>query len=145
MCECHKQKFQSEGHKYVKKSFIFTASAKILFCKDFPFGADVSSNMEERKSSCASCFSHGVFQFCCNGRYLLHFKCTEICMERIPVNLHDKIVTTYQYFKHIDCQPFFGHNKKSNAIEIYLDNLSEPRVPLKLTRSIFLLRSQVKI
>ena len=52
-------------------------------------------------------------------------------MEKIPVNLHDKIVATYQYFTHIDCQPFFGLNKKSNAIEIYLDNLSEPRVPIE--------------
>ena len=77
MYECHKQKFQSEGHKYVKKIIHFHCKCKdthILFCKDYPFGADVSSNMEERKSSRASCLSHEVCQFCCNVRYLLHFK-----------------------------------------------------------------------
>ena len=39
-------------------------------------------------------------------------------METILVSLQDEIETLHQYFTHINCQPFSGHNKKLNDVEI---------------------------
>ena len=52
-------------------------------------------------------------------------------MKKIPLSIQDEAQTIDQYFESINCTSFFKHNNKSNTIEIYLDNPSEPSLPIK--------------
>ena len=136
MCECVKKNFQSESCKYIKKIIHYHCKCKekhlyfTIFCKEHPFRANFSSNQEERKCTCTVKLSQEVCQFCCNIRYLLNFKYFKICVEQIPENLQKDMQALDQYVNEINCQPFFAHNKKSNSIEIHLDNPSFPKFPI---------------
>lgn len=56
--------------------------------------------------------------------------CYTVCMKKILVSVQQEIQTFDQYFDSVICSPFFKLNIKSNAIEIYLDNPSEPALPV---------------
>ena len=114
MCECYNEKFNSEGSAYIKKVTHFYCKCKdkhrlyVLFCEDHPYGGNFNFQMTERKCLCATHLSHEVCQFCFNVRYLLNYKCFEICMEKIPLSFENELVTIRQYFKSMKkCEPFF--------------------------------------
>ena len=115
MCECYNEKFNSEGSAYIKKVTHFYCKCKdkhrlyVLFCEDHPYGDNFNFQMTERKSLCATHLSHEVCQFCFNVRYLLNYKCFEICMEKIPLSFENELVTIRQYFKSMkECESFFS-------------------------------------
>ena len=115
MCECYNEKFNSEGSAYIKKVTHFHCKCKdkhrlyVLFCEDHPYGGNFNFQMTERKCLCATHLSHEVCQFCFNVRYLLNYKCFEICMEKIPLSFENELVTIRQYFKSMkECESFFS-------------------------------------
>ena len=128
MCECYKEKIDSEENDYIKKAIHFHCRCMyVLLCKDHPYGGNFNYQMVERKRLCANGLSHEICQFCFNVRYLLNFTCFKICMENIPLSFANELVTICQYFKSVkECEPFFLYNKGSNYIEISLDNPDEP-------------------
>lgn len=114
MCACYKEEFQAESHTYVKKLIHFHCKCKekhfchVLFCNEHSFGADFAASTEEnKKCSCKNGLSHEVCCFRLTVRYLLNFKCFKICMEEVPDNFIDRVISTNQYFKKINCEPFF--------------------------------------
>ena len=138
MCACYKEEFQAESHTYVKKLIHFHCKCKekhfyhVLFCNEHSFGADFAASIEEnKKCSCKSGLSHEVCCFRLTVRYLLNFKCFKICMEEVPENFIDRVISMNQYFKKIKCEPFFTHNRKTNMVVICLDNPNEEKVPTK--------------
>lgn len=52
-------------------------------------------------------------------------------MESVPDNFLDKVVSINQYFKKFNHDPFFIQHRKTNMIEVCLDNLNEKQVPTK--------------
>ena len=115
MCECYNEKFNSEGSAYIKKVTHFYCKCKdkhrlyVLFCEDHPYGGNFNFQMTEKKCLCATHLSHEVCQFCFNVRYLLNYKCFEICMEKIPLSFENELVTIRQYFKSMkECESFFS-------------------------------------
>ena len=138
MCACYKEEFQAESHTYVKKLIHFHCKCKekhfchVLFCNEHSFGADFAASTEEnKKCSCKNGLSHEVCCFRLTVRYLLNFKCFKICMEEVPENFVDRVISMNQYFKKIKCEPFFTHNRKTNMVVICLDNPNEEKVPTK--------------
>ena len=115
MCECYKEKFDSEENDYIKKAIHFHCRWKdkhrmyVLLCKDHPYGGNFNYQMVERKRLCANGLSHEICQFCFNVRYLLNFNCFKICMENILLSFENELVTIRRYFKSIkECEPFFS-------------------------------------
>ena len=74
------------------------------------------------KCLCKGGFSHDVCGFCLSGRYLLHFKCFKICVEKVPDEFIEKVLSFSYYVKQINCDPFFFFSKKILMVEISLDN-----------------------
>ena len=118
MCACYKEEFQAESHTYVKKLIHFHCKCKekhfchVLFCNEHSFGADFAASTEEnKKCSCKNGLSHEVCCFRLTVRYLLNFKCFKICMEEVPDNFIDRVISMNQYFKKINCEPFFKHKR----------------------------------
>ena len=52
-------------------------------------------------------------------------------MESVLDNFLEKVVSFNQYFKRFKCKPFFIHHRKTNMIEVCLDNINEKQVPTK--------------
>ena len=129
ICECYKEKFDSEENDYIKKAIHFHCRGKdkhrvyVMFCKDHPYGGNFNYQIIERKYLCAN--AH-ICQFCFNLRYLLNFKCFKIFKENnIPSSFQNELVTIRQYFKSIkEREPFFFYS----YIEISLDNPDEPKI-----------------
>ena len=114
VCQCYKEKCDSEENDYIKKAIHFHCRYKdkhqmyVLFGKDHPYGGNFSYQMVNRKCLCANGLSHEICQFCFNVRYLLNFKCFKVCMENIPLSFENELVTICQHFKSIkEYEPFF--------------------------------------
>ena len=107
MCECYKEKFDSEENGYIKKAIHFHCRWKdkhrmyVLLCKDHPYGGKFNYQMVERKCLYANDLSHEICQFCFNVRYLLNIKCFQICLENIHLSFENELITICQYFKSV--------------------------------------------
>ena len=122
--------------KFKEKHFHY-----VLFCENHPFGFDFDGSARneinyfggsigyETKCTCKNGFLHEVCNFCFSARYLLNFKCFKICVEEVPDECIEKVVSLDYHFKKIKCEPFFFHSVKTKMIEIGLDNLCE-KVPV---------------
>ena len=114
MGTCYKEEFQAGAHEYIKKRIHFHCKCQgkhiyyDRFCKDYPFGAKMACQ-EIEKCLCKDGLSLEVCGFCLTGRYLLNFKCFEICVKKVPDEFIEKFVSFSYYLKQINCYPFFFH------------------------------------
>ena len=137
ICSCYIQKFYSEGNDYVKKLTHSHCKCEekhllyVLFWEKHPQGS-LSTPEMEKECTCVAASANDVCDFCVQIKYLLNFKYYKLCLERIPVSVQDKLITTPQYFKVTKgCQPFFYFNKERNVILVSLDNPAEPKISVR--------------
>ena len=64
--------------------------------------------------------------FCRDVRRLINCQAYKFCLKTIPESIQEHIVTPFQFFKRLTCQPFFSWSRELGKIEIYLDNSHEP-------------------
>ena len=88
------------------------------------------ASQEIEKCLCKDGLSHEVCGFCLSGRYLLNFKCFKICVEKVPHEFIEKVVSFSYCLKQISCDPFFFFSKKTKVVEISLDNSDEEQIPV---------------
>ena len=101
MSSCYKEEFQAEGHTYIKK----LVHCK---CKEKHFRDLIT---DEQTCNCKNGLSHEVCGFCFSVRYLLNFKCFKICVEEVPDNFIEGVVSLDYYFNKIKCGPLFSQCK----------------------------------
>ena len=130
MCRCYKEEFLENGYEYKKKIIHFHcycddehSSYYVLFFKEHPYGAAFGRFAQRGEScQCKKCHDHQICTFCFSVRYLLNFKSFKICVDKLLGLFVEKIITLDQYFKGMNCDPFFYLSKKSKNIEVSLDN-----------------------
>ena len=86
----------------------------VLFCKHHSFGADHGGSARDERIK--------------DG--LLNFKCFKICVEEVPGNFIERVVSLDLYFTKMKCEPFFFRSKKTKMIEIDLDNANKEHCPV---------------
>ena len=100
----------------------------VLFCKHHSFGADHGGSARDERIKDG--LSRKVCGFCFPMRYLLNFKCFKICVEEVPGNFIERVVSLDLYFTKMKCEPFFFRSKKTKMIEIDLDNANKEHWPV---------------
>ena len=128
------EKFHAEGNNYIKKLTHFHCKCKedhalyALFCEKDPHGHVPTPEMEN-ECTCATVSANDICDFCNQIKYLLIYKCYKLCLERIPVSIQDKLMTTVQYFEVMkSCESFFYFNRESNITLLSLNNPLEPKI-----------------
>ena len=115
MCRCYKEEFSAKGYEYKKKIIHFhykgndRHSYYVLFCNEHRYGADFGLFVPQGDKSCEckKLQPHQICGFCFSIRYLLNFKAFKICVDRLPGLFVENVVILDQYFKRINCDPFF--------------------------------------
>ena len=93
----------------------------------------------EKECTCATASANDICDFRIQIKYLLNSKCYKFCLERIPVSIKDKLITTFEYFEVMkSCQPFFHFNRGRNMIFLSLDNPLEPKIKARTDHIYFL-------
>ena len=133
MCICYKEKFKARTQEQIRKKIRFHCKCQgkhfhdTLFCKNYPFGAKLVSP-EIEKCLCKDGLSHKICGVCLSVRYLLSFKCFKICVEKVPDEFIEKVVSFSYYVKQINCDSFFFFSKNAKTVEISLDNPDEEEI-----------------
>ena len=131
MCPCYSKKFHEEENEYIKKLCRFKCKCQdehkifILTCEEHPFIA-TRFPLVAPKCKCPVLASHKICTFCREVRRLINCKAYKFCLKTIPEIIQEHIVTPFQCFKRLPCQPFFAWSRESGKIEIYLNNPREP-------------------
>ena len=115
MCCFYKEEFLENVYEYKKKIIHFHCkcgdehpSHFVLFCKEHSYGADFGLFSPRNESSqCKKCHDHQYCTFCSSIGYSLNFKSFKICVDKLLDLFVAKIITLDQYFKRMNCDPFF--------------------------------------
>ena len=108
-------KFLDNGYEYKKKIIHFHCKCDdkhcyyVLLCKEHPYGAafGLFSPRGEKSCQCKKCLDRQICTFCSSVRYLLNFKSFKICVDKLAGFFVENIITLDQYFKRMNCDPFF--------------------------------------
>lgn len=131
MCPCYSKKFHEEENEYIKKLCRFKCKCQdehkifILTCEEHPFIA-TKFPLVAPKCKCPVLASHEICTFGREVRRLINCKACKFCLKTVPESIQEHIVTAFQCFKRLPCQPFFAWSRESGKVEIYLNNPREP-------------------
>ena len=77
------------------------------FCNWYHYDADSNQEMSGQKYACAALNQVKFCGFCIYIRYILTFRCLELCVKKITIILVDCVQTAPEYFAKIkSCEPF---------------------------------------
>ena len=101
-----------------------------LFCwnpiRQHPTIAPTEERMEQERYICAVEGKNEICNFCVEIKYLLNFKAFKFCINKVPENFQELIVSLSDYFNAVlSCMCFFKHLPTAKKVNIFLDNPEE--------------------
>ena len=82
--------------------------------------------MEQERCICAVKGKNEICNFCVEVKYLLNFKAFKFCINKVPENFQELIVSLSDYFNAVfPCMCFFKYSPTERKVNIFLDNPEE--------------------